>query len=204
MANGMLPPGTVVSPRTANGQVRGENGHLYSAYLLPTSLAKGEDALFLNNVHGVGQGSSNALTYVETNMENAGRVSDSRSWVITDFGVGCNTSVALADLKKILDNSFVVFQKPGYVRYFGPSFFFGAGGGITGATTENNVGSYTNGMASPRLVRRPLGKPIILNKGTSFSCSVFVGNAGYSTQTLSATTRFWIDLWGSFLESIPQ
>src|ERR1041385_3358769 len=135
MANGMLPPGTVVSPRTANGQVRGENGHLYSAYLLPTSLAKGEYALFQTNVNGVGQGSSNALTYVETNMENAGRASDSRSRALSDSGVGCNAAVALAALKKILDNSFVVFQKPGYVRYFGPSFFFGAGWGITGATT---------------------------------------------------------------------
>lgn len=198
--------GAVETP-PARGGIRREVGYLYSAYLMPTSLTAGTRTTFQTQVGATGQGSSNALTYVETNLENAGRIPDSTSWVITDLGIGFNTSTALADIKKIVDNSYVQLNKPGYQRVLGAMMFWPGGWGLNGsvATTENNVVYQTWSNGQPAVfARRKLAEPIILNKGTTFSVDLVTGNSGYSTQTLSATTWTWVAFWGVRLEQIAQ
>lgn len=186
-----------------SGKVRQDSGHLWSAYNFPTSVVQGNYDFFQNGIGQIGQGYTTNLTERETNLPNSGRLPLEQSWVVFDIGIGWLSSVALADAQLLSNFLTLILTKPGYSRILGPIFFWPAGWGLSGMSTANNQQSWNAGVPSPN-VRRRFKRPFTLNPGASFTVRMLATASGYTTQTLTAATPVWADLYGIFHETVAQ
>lgn len=200
-----LPVGVQKAVYALGGNVRKDSGHLWSAFKAPVSYTLIDRDVFVTpqGSEGQGWGSGNPLTFRETNLNNASRVPDQTSWVITDVGVGFVTTIVLGDIQKIVDNTWLVYWKPGYERPLAPLWMLPAGWGLSGVSTVNAEETWANGFQS-HTARRRLRRPIVLNRGDTFKFIYRANNATATAQTLSAVTGVWCDLYGDYTQEIAQ
>ena len=150
---------------------------IYDTITVAAGAALTSGTQFFTNV-----GSASGKTYASTNMSQSQRLPSPEAFSIMSIKLRWSENILYADVISLLSNfafEFWLGQKQ-YQR--APLWQYAAGGGINGATTVNNTGVYSNGLAS-REAQIGLAIPIVIENGMTF----FGQLVGTSSQTFTAS-----------------
>lgn len=188
-------------------------GYLYSAFLLHTSaatpvdvaIAVGDRTLFSTARGGTGQGfGTTALTELETNVENAGRIPDEMSFKARNMGFLPEPLARGSQQLRIARQGVIKIDKPEYKYTYGPAFLWPCPVGIAGHATTAGIEFGGLGGANPTGMRR-LSNSIKLGAGQSVKMIYSVPTAYTilaAEQTASQQVVIYIVFYGLWISKV--
>lgn len=120
----------------------------------------------------------------DTNLQQVSQLPNPQHFNCTSLQFYFGSKMVKADIDTFIETYFCEFWIGDKVYAQGPLIEFPGGAGLTGVTTQTNVGVFTNGFPSPnavvdfRMGDNPIGHHIL--QGENFFVKVLT-NAGYTT-----------------------
>jgi len=97
---------------------------------------------------------STTKTKLATNMLSGNSFPPPRCLLLMQLGFYFSSRMTKHDIDLVLDNCYFEFRIDDKIFHEGHMWEYGAGGGLTGVSTQNAESVYTNGMPSPFQVKR--------------------------------------------------
>lgn len=128
-------------------------------------------------------GAQSLKTYAQSNMTQSQKLPAPEAFSILAFRFRWSEDILRADLTSIINGFALEFYLGQKYYQRAPLWYFGAGGGIFGATTRTAESIYSNGLPSREAMHK-LAIPIVIENQMTFYGQL-VGNA-YTTTTVAA------------------
>lgn len=200
-----------------SGILRAGDGYLYSTFRLFTSAAVPVDVVVAatadngnlmfatqRGATGQGFGAAIALTALETNMDNAGKMPSELGYKINQMGFHTCGDVDVRAAMLIARFSTLRLVMPEYVYEFGPAELWPTGNGMQGFGAVGG-GNGSVGAPLPQATMRRFKKPLLLPADKTFSIGQIVVRAftiPAAFQSASQPVDIRVALWGDWISKI--